>query len=201
MTTFLLIRHAAHGAQGVRLVGRMPDAGLSVLGREQADRLARRLERSPIEAVCSSPMERAMATARAIADRRGITPRIEHALDEIDFGTWTGQSFAELASDPVWQAWNGFRSASRPPGGEAMIEVQARAVELIERLRHEHGDGTVALVSHADVIRAVLVHFLGMPLDLILRLEVEPGSVSILSVADWGARLLGLNDTGGMPAG
>jgi probable phosphoglycerate mutase len=77
-----------------------------------------------------------------------------------------------------------------------MVEAQTRVVGLVERLRRKHPDGRVVLVSHADVIRALLLHGLGLPLDQFLRIEVEPGSVSVLQVEDWGARLLRLNDTG-----
>ena len=77
-----------------------------------------------------------------------------------------------------------------------MIEIQARVLRLVERLRERHPDGRVLLVSHGDPIRAVLLHFLGMSTDFIHRLEVDPGSVSVLTVEDSGPCLLRLNDTG-----
>jgi probable phosphoglycerate mutase len=77
-----------------------------------------------------------------------------------------------------------------------MLEIQARALALVERLRERHPAGRVVLVSHGDPIRAVLLHFLGMSTDFIHRLEVDPGSVSVLAVEDSGPCLLRLNDTG-----
>lgn len=193
MTTFFLVRHAEHRVQGAKLVGRMPGIGLSELGRRQAERLGQDFAGMPIEAVHTGPLDRAVATARAIGTRIGCEPVVTEALDEVDFGAWTGRTFAELEPEPPWRMWNSFRSGSRPPGGEAMLDVQQRAVGFLERLRREHGETHMVLVSHADVIRAVLAYHLGMPLDLMLRLEVAPASVSTLVVTDWDARLLGLN--------
>ena len=193
MTTFFMVRHAEHSVQGARLVGRMPGIGLSVLGSRQAEALGQSFSGRPIQAVHSGPLDRAVTTAQAIGAQTGCEPVVTEALDEVDFGVWTGRTFAELEPEACWRMWNSFRSGSRPPGGEAMLDVQQRAVGLLERLRREHGGGHIVLVSHADVIRAVLVHYLGMPLDLMLRLEVAPGSVSTLLVTDWDAKLIGLN--------
>lgn len=141
-------------------------------------------------------MERAVATATPIAARLRLPLQIAPELDELDFGEWTGRSLADLADDPRWALWNTYRSSHRPPGGESMLEAQARVVGLTQRLRRQDPHGRVVLVSHADVIRALLLHALAMPLDLFIRIEVEPGSVSVLQVEDWGARLLRLNDMG-----
>ena len=79
------------------------------------------------------------------------------------------------------------------PGGELLLEVQGRAMRELQRLRASHDGGTVVAVSHADVIRAVLGHVAAVPIDLLLRFEIDPASVTEIELADWGARVLGVN--------
>ena len=196
MTTFVLVRHAPHILQGKSLVGRTDGIGLSEEGRRILERLAERFAGAAIDAVYCSPLERASGTAGAIAARLGLEPEVAPELNEIDYGDWTGRTFAEVADEPVWHWWNTFRSGTRLPGAETMLEIQARTLALVERLRERHPSGRVVLVSHGDPIRAVLLHFLGMSSDFIHRLEVDPGSVSVLAVEDSGPCLLRLNDTG-----
>ena len=196
-TTVLLARHAAHDRLDRVLCGRMPGVSLSGEGRAQAGRLAERLARRHPTALYTSPLDRARETAAPLAARLGLDPRVAEGLAEIDVGDWTGRSFDELRGDPAWTAWNTRRSLARPPGGETMLAVQARAVGWLERARAGHGDETIALVSHADVIKAVLAHYLGLPLDQIGRFEVGPASTSTLVVGDWGAKVQALNEGGG----
>jgi probable phosphoglycerate mutase len=106
--------------------------------------------------------------------------RIEPGIDEIDFGTWTGASFSSLAEDERWHAFNHFRSVAAVPQGEPMLAAQARALEAVRRLASEFAGGEAALVSHADIIKAIIGHFLGSPLDLIRRVEILPASHSIV---------------------
>jgi len=118
------------------------------------------------------------------------------AVNEIEFGEWTGMSFAELEPLPEWRRFNTLRSSTPIPGGELMLDVQARIVDRMECLRRMHPDSVVAVVSHADVIRAAIAHFAGIPLDLFHRLEISPASLSILSLDEYGPRILGLNQPG-----
>lgn len=196
MTTIVfLVRHTIHDLLHRILTGRSPGVSLGEDGRRQAERLADRLAGERIGAVYCSPQERARQTAEPIAERLGLKPRIAEAMDEIDFGAWSGQSFAALQDDPNWDLWNRARSLARPPGGESMIEVQARAIRWLRRLPASHpGGGRIAVVSHGDVIRAVLAYFLGIPLDHLLRFEVSPGSVSVLAMSDADVRVLSVNE-------
>jgi probable phosphoglycerate mutase len=189
-----LVRHAAHGLLGRTLAGRMPGVSLSAEGRGQAERLAARLARSPADAVLTSPLERARETAAPIAAAMGREAVVEPALNEIDFGAWTGHSFDALADDPAWRRWNAARSLARPPGGESMLAAAERMRDLLERLSGAHGPGRVVLVSHCDVIRAALLHVLGLSLDRYDRIAVDPASVSTLAIDEWGARVLSINE-------
>ena len=199
MTTLLLIRHAAADPVGRSISGRTAGVHLNADGRAQAERLAERLAGLPVARVASGPLERSRETAATIADRLGLEVHVSDALDEIDFGEWTGQPLETLSENQEWRRFNAFRGGTRAPAGELMVEVQARAVAEIDRLRGIHPAESVVLVSHGDVIRAVLAHYAGIPLDLLRRIAVEPGSISILEVDDWDARIRRLNDTGPLP--
>jgi probable phosphomutase (TIGR03848 family) len=195
MTTFLLIRHATHRLVGHTICGRMAGVSLSEEGRAQAERLAERLSVMPIDAIYCSPMERARETAEPLALKLGLPPQTSEGLNEFDVGEWAGRTFESLASDALWQRFNTHRSVTCPPGGELMLTLQARVVAEIERLRERHGDGMVALVSHADTIRAALLYYLGMPLDHFLRIEISPASMTTLALEEGGPRLLKMNET------
>ncbi|WP_267382331.1 MULTISPECIES: histidine phosphatase family protein [unclassified Sphingomonas] len=197
MATFLLIRHAAHNDVGQRLSGRLPGLELSAAGRAQADDLTQRLRAEPLAAVRSSPRERTVATAQAIAVPHGLTVTTEDALDEIDFGDWTGRSFASLAGDPVWDDWNGARATGTAPGGERMADAQVRIVHHLAAIAAHEPLGCTAIVTHCDMIRAIVCHLLGLSLDRLLRLAVEPASVTRIAMdGDGSGQLLSLNEGG-----
>jgi probable phosphoglycerate mutase len=199
MTTFLLIRHAAHDLLGRVLAGRAPDVHLNARGKMEAERLAGRLARLPVAALFMGPLERAQETAWPLAEGLRLDPRIEPAFDEIDFGAWTSRTFAELEGDAEWRRWNTARSEGQPPGGETMAAVQTRFVQALERLRGLYPDAVVAVVSHGDAIKAALMHYLGVPLDYIARLEVYPASLSRLVLGEGFHQVISINDTGGAP--
>ena len=193
-TNILLVRHAAHVELGRILSGRRRDVALSSEGLEQAEIVADLLGVEPLAAIYSSPRERAYYTARAIADQHEMKVEISDALDEVDFGDWTGSGFDALEGDPAWDEWNSARGSARPPGGESMGEAVARAVAGIEEIARLNPERTVAAVSHCDIIRGVIAHYLGLPLDNLLRFDVEPASVSRLVVGAWGARVQSVNE-------
>lgn len=193
MTTFALIRHASHALLGHTIVGRQPGVQLGSSGLREAEALAGRLEGWPIEALYSSPLERARATAAPIAERLHLEVQIAQELNEIDYGAWTNRTLADLRELAEWRRFNLFRSGSRIPGGESMLEVQERMLRLLERLGAAHPEQTIALVSHGDVIKAALAYYLGVPLDLLQRIELGPASLSILRVEPYGPQVLLIN--------
>lgn len=180
-TVFHLVRHGSHDLLGKVLVGRGP-VSLNAAGQAQAEAVAAMLETAGLAAVFSSPRERAVQTAGPIATRAGLEVTIDPDLDELDLGEWTGARFGSLHDDPRWRAFNLFRGGTPVPGGEDMLAVQARAVTSVLRLRAAYPGNALAVVSHADVIKAVLAHFLGMPLDLMRRLDIAPASRSVVTV-------------------
>jgi probable phosphoglycerate mutase len=192
--TLILVRHAAHVHLDGTLSGRTPGVPLSEVGRQQAGRLARRLAERGVDLVQASPLTRAQDTARSIADAAGVGVATVEALLEIDFGAWTGKRFDVLAGDPEWDRWNAARATARPPGGESIGEAQTRIVEHLESAAATHDGRTVVLVSHADMIRAAVAHVLGLPLDNLLRFDIDPASATTLTWADWGARVVTMNE-------
>jgi probable phosphoglycerate mutase len=144
--------------------------------------------------VQSSPRKRALETARPIARSDGLPTTIEPALDEIDCGAWSGRSFEELRDDPRWQQWNSSRSSTRPTDGESMQEVQRRIVDHIEHVHARAPEARIAMVSHGDVIRAALLHYLQRPIDAYHSFEIDPGSVTTLVIDDDGPKVVALNE-------
>jgi broad specificity phosphatase PhoE len=203
MTNFLLIRHAQCDPVGSSIAGRLPGIHLNQVGRQEAERLAERLDGVALAGLYSSPLERAMETAQPIGVRQQLPVQILEELNEIDFGNWTGRSLAELDQLPDWRRFNSFRSGSRIPGGENMAEVLARALQAIDRLHQLHPDSAeiVGVVSHGDVLRLLIAHAMGSSPDLMQRLELSPASLSILELESYGPRLLLVNSTDGWPHG
>jgi probable phosphoglycerate mutase len=196
MPRFLLVRHGAHDFLGRILVGRRPGVQLNGEGHRQAEALAERLAEAGAVALYCGPLERSRQTAEPLARRLGLAIHVEPALDEVDFGNWTGRSFEELGPDPLWRRYNRERALTRIPGGEMMAEVAARMTGLCHRLACAYADpaSQVLLVGHGDPMRALIAQSIGLPLDSMLRFELDPGSLSILAVEDGRARLLLLND-------
>ena len=189
--TIHLVRHAAHGLLGHSLTGRMPGVALSATGLTEATALASRYSGTQVRAVLTSPVQRAQETAGPIAAALGVHPVIEPGLEEVDFGGWAGKAFVALAGEPGWAAWNNARSLAPTPGGENMLAVQSRALSAL--MRHREDGGTIVAVSHSDVIKAVLAYVLGMPLDLLHRLEIAPASRSVLVLGESFARVEAVN--------
>jgi broad specificity phosphatase PhoE len=192
--TILLIRHAAHVELGRILSGRRRDVALSTDGLEQAEIVADLLSVEPLAAIYSSPRERAYYTARSIAEPHDLKVAIADGLDEVDFGDWTGAAFDALEGDPGWSEWNEARGTARPPAGESMAEAVERAVGALAEIASENRGRTIACVSHCDIIRGIIAHHLGLPLDHMLRFDVDPASVSRIALGAWGARIMTVNE-------
>jgi probable phosphomutase (TIGR03848 family) len=194
MTTFVLIRHGATDIMKSRIAGRMPGIHLNEAGQTQAARLPDRLRQFGIESVYSGPLERVRETAEPLCRELGLQLQVAQEFDEIDFGDWTNRTFEDLTSDPLWQRFNTVRSSTAPPNGELMLEAQTRALRKMAELCERHR--IVAIVSHGDVLRAILIHFLGIHLDLFFRIEISPASISVV---EWGGadpRVICVNDGG-----
>ena len=183
-TLLLLVRHGQTPTTGTVLPGRAPGLHLSDRGRDQAERVAERLAGLSVDALYSSPLERACETAEPTAARTGLAVKHDHGLLECDFGGWTGSAIADLAALPEWQTVQHSPSQFRFPDGESFPEMQARIVGAMEALCAAHDGGVVVCFSHADPIKAAVAHALGTPLDLFQRIMISPGSVSAITFVE-----------------
>ncbi|WP_428390484.1 histidine phosphatase family protein [Lichenicoccus sp.] len=190
MTQIWLVRHASYAMAGHGLGGRA-DHALDGAGEAQAARLAGYFGDRDIAAVVASPVRRATLTAAPIAQALGLAVTIDAGVTEIDFGAWSQRGFDELGHEPDWRNWNEFRSTAPAADGETMLAVQSRAVAALRALAT--GPGEVVVVSHGDVIKSVLAHCLGAPLDLMHRIEIDTASISRIALHARGVRVLGIN--------
>ncbi len=186
MTRILLIRHGSTDLLGRVLYGRMPGVHLNAEGLRQAQSVAYALKQEyEMEAIISSPLERALETAGPIAQAYGKSPIVKQGIVEIDFGEWVGVSFADLKESDSWREFNRRRSLHAPPGGETMVNVQARTWSSIKEAVEEYAPGsTLAMVTHGDVVRCALALILGSSVDHINRFEIAPGSVTEILAGD-----------------
>jgi probable phosphoglycerate mutase len=194
MTVFHLLRHGEHGLQGRICAGRMPGIGLSERGRGEAAAAAGHLAGAGLAAIYASPLERTRETAAIVGAQLDLPVAIREELVELDFGEWTGLTFDAIRTDPRWQLWATQRSIAMIPGGESMRQVQRRVVETLIELHQHHGNASVLLVSHGDVIRTALAFALAMPLDLFNRIEVATGSLSTIRIDAGGFRVSAINE-------
>ena len=179
----LLLRHAVTGETGKLLTGRIPGVSLSNDGTTMAEELAATLESSPLAAVYTSPIERCKETAALVAQRHGLKLRVRSAFIEAEYGAWSGRTLKSLYKLKAWQQLMAEPTRFRFPDGETLQEVQGRAVKGLQELVGEHSSKeTIAVCSHSDVIRVMLAHYLGMPLDLVHRLDVRPASISVIDL-------------------
>ena len=193
MTTFFFVRHAVTSHTGHRLSGRLPGIHLSREGRSQAEAVAASLEKVRFDAIYSSPIDRTMETAKAIAAVQGARVKARRNLSEVEFGKWTNKTFKVLVKNKLWPIIQRWPSGARFPEGESFLEVQHRAVGEVESLRTKHPKQTVCCVSHADVIKLIVAHYLGMHLDLFQRIDIGPASVTVIAVGSMGPRVVTVN--------
>lgn len=197
----ILIRHAKNDWVGDRLAGWTPGVHLNDEGRQQAEALGARLAHLPITVIYSSPLERAVETAQAVAAHHNLKVQILEDIGETRYGEWTGASLEELYKTELWPVVQAYPSGARFPGGESLRETQARAVAALDALHDAHPEETniVVVVSHADVIKLAVAHYVGLHLDLFQRLVISPASLSVIQFNKFGPRLVCLNETGSAP--
>lgn len=193
MTTFFFVRHGVTAHTGHKLSGWLPDIHLTEEGRSQAEVIADSLSDVPFKAVYSSPIERTLETAEVIAAHHELKVRTRPSLGEVRHGRWTDRSFKSLRRTKLWSSVQRWPSGIRFPDGETFLDVHKRAVDEVERIRIEHPGETICVVSHADVIKLIAAHYLGMHIDLFQRLVVGPASITIIAIADDGPRVMTVN--------
>ena len=188
-----MIAFVRHGQtelnRGGRLQGRI-DAPLSALGARQADALARGYASAPVTRVLSSPLQRAHATAAAIAASHGLSVEVDDRLIELDYGEWDGLALTDVpASD--WISWRNDVEFA-PPGGERLGDVAARVASFCADVLTEE---LVIAVSHVSPIKAAVCVVLRVDQRSAWRMQLDVASVTRIGRRpDGGAYLVTFND-------
>jgi ribonuclease H / adenosylcobalamin/alpha-ribazole phosphatase len=201
-TTTILLRHGDTQLSPEHRFSGLRDLPLSANGTRQAQAAARRLATgAPIDAVVSSPLQRAVATAAIAAGELSLTPVTDDDLRETDFGDWDGFTLAEIQ-----QRWPAAAAAWRhdpeqaPPGGESFAETAHRVNRACDRLLRDHGGQTVLVVSHITPIKIMLCRALGVPLGTLYRLYLGSACINEIQWHGRGfAAVYCVNDTSHLP--
>jgi broad specificity phosphatase PhoE len=191
VTLVHLVRHGHHRLLGHVLCGRMPGVVMDEQGCREINAVADVLQHLEPTAIQCSPQQRALQSAAIIAARCGGAIEIIRAMDEIDMGRWTGARFQDIEHQIAWQRWNAHRGRARPPSGETMSSLQRRVVAHIRQLGDR--EGSVVIVSHAEPIRAALMHYLDVPLDLFHSIDIDTASISTIALAGQNATVSRVN--------
>jgi probable phosphomutase (TIGR03848 family) len=185
---------------GPVLAGWTPGLHLDERGEKQAAAVAERLREVPFTAMVSSPLDRCLDTAGAIAVGRDGEVQVDDRLGECRYGDWTGRPLKELAKDPLWKVVQNHPSAVVFPGpeGEPLRETQNRAVAAVRDWNDKLGsDATWLACSHGDVIKAIVADALGLHLDQFQRISIDPCSVTVIRYTELRPFVVRVNDTGG----
>lgn len=201
MTELLLIRHAVNDWVNTgRLAGWTPGVHLNADGRTQAAALGERLAKLPLTAIYTSPLERTRETADAIAVHHPkLTVQTLDGIGEIQFGRWQGAKLSKLRKEKMWQLVQLYPSRAQFPDGETFREAQARAVDALEALAARHPKGRVVAVSHSDVIKLIVTHYMGAPLDMFQRVQISPASITVIYLGADRPYIGRVNDTSHNP--
>lgn len=199
VTRLLLVRHGATMATEEDRFSGSSGAELSDEGRRQAARLGERLANHNITAVYSSPLSRALETARIIAGHCGIEPVTRDGLKEIGHGRWEGMKREDVERQfaAEYAAWEGDPFTFAPEGGESGVAVLARALPVIRAIVASHPGGQLLVVSHKATLRLMLSSLLGFdPRGYRDRLDQSPACLNVVDFRDpVRARLMLFNDT------
>ena len=198
MTTILLVRHGENNwVKKQRLAGWLEGVHLNEKGREQSAAAAARLAHLPIKAIYSSPVTRCIETATYLSQKLNLNIQELTDVGEVRYGQWEGKKIKKLAKKKAWHLVQHFPSRHQFPQGGTLRQVQYRAVNALEALGQKHEKELIVVFSHADLIKLVLAHYLGVHIDLFQRIVISPASVSVLHLSPQGmVRVVRLNDDG-----
>jgi probable phosphoglycerate mutase len=197
----LLVRHGITDDNQNNVFQGQGGRGLNGAGKEQADRLAKRLSGAPVVAVYSSDLERARDTAEILAAPHSLSITLDRELREVDVGAWTGLSHDDVRARfaEEWAAWQRGLDVRRG-GGETYEELGERLIRALRRISaaHDGEEGAVIAVSHGGAIRAVMQRLLGAGFSPEAIVPADNTSITLLEPAPRdsdGFRVLVYNDT------
>jgi len=196
-TITLLLRHGQTAMSAERRFAGRGDLPLTKHGGRQSASVARRLAKSGVDIIVTSPLQRARRTAEAVAEATGAAMVVDDDLIEADFGAWEGLTFAEAGRQ--WPAelaaWLASPDAA-PPGGESFAMVALRVLAALDRLLDAHRHQTAVVVSHVTPIKTLVCRALLAPPEAMFRMNLDVASLCRIDCFDNGAALVrSLNDT------
>ena len=195
MSTLFLVRHGeTDWNRSGQIMGERP-VPLNRNGVAQAQRLAESLKGRPIEALYSSPVARALQTADILSSALHLPVTVDGGLTEVGVGQWEGRYWKDLTDEIIRQNFYARPQEARPPGGETLHEAQNRAVAAVERAGAGVRAGSLLFVSHADVLRAILAHYLRIDLQTARQMRIDHASLTALDINGTVTDLLFLNLT------
>jgi broad specificity phosphatase PhoE len=187
MATMYLLRHGATAPnleKPYRLQGQGVDESLAPLGLEQALRARDALADLPFRAVYSSPLRRAMETARIVAGALGLAVQTIDGLREADVGRWEGRSWDDIRANDraAYEAFMADPGAHGYPEGESFADVADRVTPILNGLLRDHAGAHIVVVGHQVVNRSYLARLLGLPMKLARRIKLANGGISVVAL-------------------
>lgn len=196
MLRILLIRHGETDWNRDRRIMGREEIPLNETGRRQAHYMKESLGSAPLDAIFTSPVMRAQETAQILAEGRDLEPREDERLVEVDYGEWVGMTFVAVRKLPGYVPYYLRLEESVAPGGESLYQVRDRGMSFLEELNQKNSNQTIAVVSHADWIKCVLMHLLDIPFKNIWKFRIDNASVSLLEMEEKGNRIICINQRG-----
>lgn len=194
----IIVRHGETEWNRLRRTQGVTDIDLTVRGLRQARRLGYRLRGLPVKCVYTSPLKRALDTAKALAAPSRVPVVLDNDLKEIRFGDWEGMTFEEIGNSypDELRVWNESPQLCKPPGeSETLEEVAKRVQNFIRRARSQYEDGTVVAVSHTVPCKLLIALSIGLPLQNLHSLRMDNVSMSMIDFYEDKAVLRLFNDT------
>ena len=200
MAKIVLLRHAHSTANSAGILsGQLSGVSLSKDGFHQANELAERIGAIAFDSIRVSPMQRCEETiAPWISSKysRGIKDyQLDDGLIEMNYGSWSGRKLSSLRREPLWKLIQSSPSKVKFPEGERFTAMQKRALASVREAAASKKNGIHLVVSHGDVIKAIVAGLIDLKLDNFQSLVIDPASITILDVDSSSARLIMFNDS------
>jgi len=193
----ILVRHGVTlNNQQARYTGQS-DVPLCALGERQAAMVGKRLAEEPLDVIVTSDLQRARATAEAIAGHHALPVYEDAALREISFGAWEGATFAEVLArdEALVSLWRTDPINNAPHGGETVSQVRDRVVDALKRWQSQYPEATVVWATHGGVIGITICHVLGIDLNNRWKFRCDTASITEIDLGRDYAILMRMNDT------
>ena len=197
MTTLILVRHGETDWNRDKIFRGRADIPLGNRGKLQAERVGEALTGRPLGALYSSPLQRSVQTAEAIAEHHDLAVTKLDAITDIDYGDWQGKPDEEVcaAYPELYAQWQSAPHEVRFPNGEGLVEVAERSLQAVLNVAAGQ-TGEIAMVSHRVTLKVVVLGLLGLGLERFWNVRLDTCSLTIFEISEQGNILGRLNDTG-----